>query len=328
MRDLAALPKAHLHLHLELGMRPATLAELCAKYDRPVPEIRGYGSFAAFNDMCIAATAVLRDGDDWARLADEMCVDHLAAGCVYLEPSFWAGNHRGTFGSDEAAWDVVLDSFEAAAARHGIAVGLMAPVDRVIDTPADAVVLADLAVSMRDRGVVALGLHNDEVGHPPSDFAEAFSVARDGGLLSTPHAGELEHGGVVAEAVDLLGADRIQHGVRAVEVDGLIERLAAEEVCLDVCPTSNLMLGVVADLADHPLPGLLAAGVPCSLNADDPLLFGSGILEEYELARTGLGLGDEQLAAMALASIDHSGAPDEVKAPARAGIAAWLATDA
>lgn len=328
MRDLAMLPKAHLHLHLELGMRPSTLADLCRKYDHPVPEIRGYGSFAVFNDMCIAATAVLRTRDDWDRLADEMCADHAAAGCVYLEPSFWAGNHRHTFGSDAAAWDVVIDAFAGAAAHHGVAIGYMAPVDRVVDTPADAVTLAHLAVSRRDRGVVALGLHNDEVGHPPGDFVDAFAVARDGGLLSTPHAGELEQGHVVAEAVDLLGADRIQHGIRAAEVDGLVERLAAEQVCLDVCPTSNVMLGVVKDLADHPLPSLLAAGVPCSLNADDPLLFGPGILEEYELARTELGLDDEQLAAMARASIDHGGAPEAVKATARAGIAAWLADDA
>ena len=313
MRDLRALPKAHLHLHLELGMRPATLRDLCAKYDRAVPETRGYGSFAVFNDMCIAATELLRDRDDWARLADEICADHVAAGCVYVEPSFWAGNHRDKFESDQAAWEAVLDVFAEASERHGIAVGLMAPVDRVVDTPEAAVELAGLAVSLRDRGVVSFGLHNDEVGHPAAPFVEAFRIARDGGLLSTPHAGELEHGGYVADALDLLGADRVQHGIRAVEVDGLVERLAAQQICLDICPTSNLMLGVVADLAEHPLPTLLAAGVPCSLNADDPLLFGPGVLEEYERARQELGLDDEQLAGMARASIDHSGAPDQVK---------------
>lgn len=328
MRDLRALPKAHLHLHLELGMRPDTLRDLCAKYDRPAPEIRGYGSFAVFNDMCIAATEVLREADDWARLADEICADHAAAGCVYLEPSFWAGNHRATFGSDEAAWDAVIDTFDQAASRHGLAIGYMAPVDRVIDTPADAVTLAKLAVSLRDRGMVALGLHNDEVGHPPGDFVEAFRIAREGGLLSTPHAGELEHGGYVRDSVDLLGADRIQHGVRAVEIDGLVARLADEQICLDVCPTSNLMLGVFADLADHPLLALLEAGVPCSLNADDPLLFGPGVLEEYELARATFGLTDQQLAGVARASIDHSGAPEDVKLSARAGIDAWLAAPA
>jgi adenosine deaminase len=325
MRDLRALPKAHLHLHLELGMRPDTLHDLCVAQDRAVPEVRGYGSFAVFNDMCIAATEVLATRADWVRLADEICADHAAAGCVYLEPSFWAGNHHRLFGDDITAWHAVLDIFGEAAERHGLAIGFMAAVDRVIDTPAAAVELAELAVSLRDRGMVALGLHNDEVGHPPGVFAEAFRVARDGGLLSTPHAGELEHGGYVLDSLEFLGADRIQHGVRAVEVDGLVERLAAEQICLDVCPTSNVMLGVFSDLSQHPLPTLLAAGVPCSLNADDPLLFGPDVLGEYELARREFALTDEQLAGIARASIDHSGAPDTVKVSARVGIDAWLA---
>ncbi len=328
MRDLRSLPKAHLHLHLELGMRADTLRDLCAKYGVDMPVVEGYGSFAVFNDMCIAATELLRDREDWERLAEEMCAEHVAAGCVYFEPSFWAGNHRSKYGSDEAAWDLVLDVFAAAAQRHGIAIGLMAPVDRVIDTPADAVELAKLAVRRRDEGIVSFGLHNDEVGHPPGGFVDAFRIAREGGLLSTPHAGELEHGGYVRDSLDLLGADRIQHGVRAVEVEGLVERLAAEQVCLDVCPTSNLMLGVVPSLDVHPLPALLDAGVPCSLNADDPLLFGPNVLEEYELARRQFGFDDELLAAIARASIVHSGAPDDVKQSALAGVDAWLAPPA
>src|SRR5829696_7050942 len=200
----------------------------------------------------------------------------------------------------------------------------MAPIDRVVDTPAAAVALAELALSRRDRGVVALGLHNDEVGHPPGDFVDAFRVGREGGLLSTPHAGELEHGGYVRDSVDLLDADRIQHGVRAVEVPGLVDRLAAESICLDVCPTSNVLLGVVPSLDDHPLGALLDAGVPCSVNADDPLLFGPGILEEYELCRTTLGFDDERMASIAWASIVHSGAPADVKERALAGIDEWL----
>lgn len=326
MRDLALLPKAHLHLHLELGMRPATLADLCAQHDRPVPTPpQTFGSFAVFNELCIAATEVLVDAEDWARIADEMCADHVAAGCVYFEPSFWAGNHRAKYGSDEAAWDIVLDAFDTAAARHGIEIGYMAPIDRVIDTPEDAVALAELAVRLRDRGVVALGLHNDEVGHPADPYVEAFRVGRAGGLLSTPHAGELEHGGYVRDAVELLHADRIQHGVRAVELPDLVERLAADGICLDVCPTSNVLLSIVPSMAEHPLPALLAAGVPCSLNADDPLLFGVGVLDEYERARHEMGLTDQQLADIARTSLVHSGAPDDVTSAALLGIDRWLA---
>lgn len=327
MRDLAELPKAHLHLHLELGMSPSRLEELATKYDREIPAIRGYGSFADFVDTCLAATDVLREPEDWDHLADDLCAEHVRDGAVYLEPSFWAGNYRHRFPSDEACWDVVLAAFDAASARHGIAVRFMAAVDRVVDSPEAAETLARLALSYPGH-IVSFGLHNDEVGHPPQDFVEAFRIAREGGLLITPHAGELEGGQYVADSIDLLGADRIQHGVRAFEVDGLVERVAEQGTCFDVCPTSNLMLSVFPSLAEHTLPALLDAGVRCSVNADDPLLFGPGLLEEYELCRREFGFGDERMAAIARASIDAGGAPDGVKASAFTGIDAWLAAPA
>jgi adenosine deaminase len=113
------------------------------------------------------------------------------------------------------------------------------------------------------------------------------------------------------------------HGVRAVEDPSLVARLADEGICLDVCPSSNVALGVVPRLEDHPLPQLLDAGVPCSLNADDPLLFGPGILAEYRLCRDQLGLDDDRLAAVAAASIAASGAPDDLKKSARVAVEAW-----
>ncbi len=326
MRDLAALPKAHLHLHLEAGMRPSTLADLAAKYGMEMPQIRGYGTFAAFSDMYVGAVAVLRERDDWERVADELMADHVADGAVYLEPSFGAINYRDRFASDRECWELVLEVFGAAAARHGLSLRWMVPVDRVMESPAEAVELARLAVALREHGIVSFGLHNDEVGHPPGDFVDAFRVARDGGLMSTPHAGELEHGGFVADSVDLLGAHRIQHGVRAFEVPGLVERLAEQQVCLDVCPTSNILLSVFPSLEAHSLPALLDAGVPCSVNADDPLLFGPGLLDEYRLCRDRLGFDDARMADIARSSIRFSGAPDDVKAAALAGIDAWLAS--
>ena len=308
-------------------MRPALLAELAAKYRREVPVIRGYGNFTAFAETYVAATDVLREREDWERLADELCEEHAREGAVYLEPSFWAGNHRHRFASDEACWEQLFEVFDAAAARHGITARFMVPVDRVRDTPDDAMKLAELALSYPDH-VVSFGLHNDEVGHPPRDFVDCFRVARDGGLLITPHAGELEHGQFVADSVDLLGAHRIQHGVRSFEVPGLVERLADLGTCLDVCPTSNIMLAVFPSVAEHPLPALLDAGVRCSVNADDPLLFGPGLLEEYELCRSTFGFDDERMAAIARASIESGGAPEPVKTAALVGITAWLEASA
>jgi adenosine deaminase len=328
-RDLRALPKGHLHIHLELAMRPALLADLAAAYGEQVPAVRGYGSFTAFSEMCQGAMSFLRTREDWERLAADMIDDALNDGVTYLEPGFTANNHAARWGSDDAVWEMVLEVFDKASAGTGVTVRFMSSVDRVFDTPDVAVGVAETALRFRSvdggPGIVAFGLHNDEVGHPAGDFVEAFRVAREGGLLSAPHAGELEHGGFVRDSIDLLGADRIQHGVRSFEVAGLVDDLAARGTCLDVCPTSNIMLSVFPSLAEHPLPALLAAGVRCSVNADDPLLFGVGILDEYELCRTELGLDDDTIAEIARTSITAGGAPAEVRESALAGIDAWLA---
>ncbi|GAA2005988.1 adenosine deaminase [Nakamurella flavida] len=327
MRDLRLLPKAHLHLHLEAGMRPGTLSELAAQKGLQVPEVGAYGDFSAFSAVYDLATRVLCTRADWERLAEEMMVDAAAEGCVYLEPAFWAARYRDTLGEDRDVWAVVLEIFGAAAARHRIGIGFIVAVDRVHDSPADAQRTAELAVTLKPWGVVGLGLHNDEIGHPPGDFAQAFAIARAGGLRSVPHAGELDCGQTVRDAVDLLGAVRVAHGVRAGEVPGLLERLAADGICLDVCPTSNRVLGVVPDTAGHPLRELLAAGVRCTLNADDPLLFSTTLLGEYEVARTVIGLDDATLARIARVSVEESRLPVGARHAALAGIVRWLTED-
>jgi adenosine deaminase len=130
----------------------------------------------------------------------------------------------------------------------------------------------------------------------------------------------------VVEAIDHLHADRIQHGVRAVEDPELLERLAGLDICLDVCPTSNVALGIAPSLGMHPLPQLLAAGVACSINADDPTIFGAGILDEYLSCRTEMGLSDEQLAECARTSIRYSSASESCRLQALAGIDSWIAS--
>jgi adenosine deaminase len=181
-----------------------------------------------------------------------------------------------------------------------------------------------LAAQFAGEGVVSFGLANDESAAGPEPFAPAFAVARSAGLLSAPHAGEHRGPESVSGAVDALGAHRVQHGVRAIEDSTLVTRLADRRICLDVCPTSNLLLSVAPDIQSHPLPHLLAAGVACSINADDPLLFGVGLLDEYELCRSDLGLDDATLAACARSSIEHSGAPERVRLQGVEGIASWL----
>ena len=201
---------------------------------------------------------------------------------------------------------MVLDALHAAGEQLGVGVGLMLAADRTVE-PSVAVEQARLAASRADRGIVSFGLANDEAIGPPEPYAEAFAIAKEAGLLSTPHAGELAGPESVWGALETLQPDRLQHGVRSIEDPELVKRLADSDIVLDVCPTSNLLLSVYPSLAEHPLPQLLEAGIQCSLNGDDPLLFGPVLLHEYELARTEMGLDDAALASVARASISGIG---------------------
>jgi adenosine deaminase len=325
MRDLAGLPKAHLHLHLEGAMRPATLAEMAARYGLAVPSVRGFGSFGAFAGMYLAACEVIRVADDLRRVVREVVADAAADGAAWIEPALYAPRHAKRLGSVEAVIEIALDALAEAGTEHQVGTALLLACDRTED-PSDALDQARLALRYRDRGVVGLGLANDEARFPPEPFAEAFALAGAGGLLRVPHAGELAGPHSVLGALDALGADRIQHGVRSIEDPDLVSRLADSPVCLDVCPTSNVLLSVSPSLAAHPLPALLDAGVRCSINADDPLLFGPGLLEEYQLGRDQLGCDDARLAHIARCSIEASGAPAAVKQRALKGVEGWLAT--
>jgi adenosine deaminase len=325
-RRLAALPKSHLHIHLEGAMRPTTLAELARERGIEVPPIRGYGSFTAFAGQYVAACDVLTSETQLRRLVDEVVADAAADGAWWIETAWYPLRHLPLAGGDRVALlELMLDANATAAKRHGVGVGLMVTVDRTRSVD-EAVELAQLAARFAGEGVVSFGLANDEALFPPEPFAPAFDIARSAGLLSAPHAGELDGPGSVVGALDALGADRIEHGVRAVEDPAVLARLADEGVVCDVCPTSNVLLSVYPSFDEHPLPAMLDAGVRCSINADDPLLFGPGLLDEYALCRERLGLSDGTLAAIARTSFEASGAPPSLGQDALAAIDAWLAT--
>jgi adenosine deaminase len=322
--SLRDLPKAHLHVHLEGAMRPTTLDELATRYGAPVPVVqKRFGTFADFQDLYVTAVGLLRSFDDLRRLVTEVVEDAAADGAVWIEPAVHLPDHAQLGPSDQVL-DVLVSAGLAAQEATGVGVGWLITADRTL-SPELAVVQAEVASRNSDRGVVAFGLANHEPAAPPEHFAEAFAVARAAGLIAAPHAGE--HGGPdsVLGAAETLGADRIQHGVRAIEDESVITRLADGRVCLDVCPTSNVALSVVADFCDHPLSSLLERGVPCSINADDPLLFGVGLLDEYRLCRDTLELDTNALAGCARASIEHSGAPTGLKTRSQRAIDRWQA---
>lgn len=323
-RSLVSLPKAHLHVHLEGAMRPTTLAELAERYGIEVLARPGrFGGFQHFLSLYRTASRVIQTLDDLQRVVREVVEDAHADGAVWVEPAVHVPNHDD-LGREELVLEALLDAARSAAAATGTGVGLIVALDRTL-SPDIELSQARLAVRYADDGVVALGLANDETAAPPEPFEAAFRLAREAGLLTTPHAGEHDGPRSVRGAMEALGADRVQHGVRAVEDRDLVCRLADQGVCLDVAPTSNAALGVVTDLAEHPLAQLLAAGVACSINADDPLLFACGLADEYQLCREVLGLDDAALAECAWASVLHSGAPEQLKRTADAAIGRWLA---
>ena len=323
MRDLADLPKAHLHLHLDGTIRRTTYAELAAERGLEAPLPTSFGSFDAFGETIVAAARVLEDAAVVERVVDETLADAARDGVVWLELSVWPGLFAGRLGTDLEAVDVVLRAGHRAAAKHGVGFGLVVAANR--DRGAsEAIRVAHVAAMRAGQGVTGFGLDGDEASYPPALFVSAFAVAHAAGLQAVPHAGELAGAAGVSDALDLLGATRVMHGVRAVEDADLTSRLATSGVCLDVCPTSNVLLAVAPSFELHPLPALLASGVRCSLNADDPLPFGVSILDEYERCRSRMGLNDAQLADIARASLLASAAPRDLVRQSLEAVGEWL----
>jgi adenosine deaminase len=191
--------------------------------------------------------------------------------------------------------------------------------------PLDARTLARLAAQYAGRGVVGFGLSNDERRGSTPEFAAAFRIAERAGLRLVPHGGELRGADHIRVCLDALGADRLGHGVRSVEDPAVLERIVDSGVALEVCPVSNVALGVYSDLTSVPLPQLLDAGATVALGADDPLLFGSRLEGQYATMRAAHDLTDHQLAELARMSFRASCAPDDVRKSALADIDAWLA---
>lgn len=324
-RDLSALPKAHLHVHLAGAARPETYVAIAetAGLPAPMPE-PPYASFTHFQTTISAVVETMRTPEALARVTREVVQDAARAGAVWIEPSLETGLLGRAAGDElDPGVELALSTGLEAAEEVGIGFGLVVAINRTLGLD-EAVTTARMAAKLAGSGVVGLGLDGDETGSAPAQFAEAFEIGRSAGLLSVPHSGELEGPESVREAVETLRPRRLMHGVRAAEDPAVLSFLVERDVALDVCPTSNVALAVAASLHEHPLPRLLEAGVRCSMNADDPLLFASHLLGEYELGRDVLGLSDEQLADIARTSIEYSGSSDALKRSALVGIETWL----
>jgi len=212
----------------------------------------------------------------------------------------------------------------AAETSTGIGIAVIIAANRTRH-PLDARTLARLAAQYAGHGVVGFGLSNDERRGATTDFAPAFAIAERAGLLLVPHGGELLGPDSVRRCLDDLHAGRLGHGVRVAEDPALLERVVSRGVTLEVCPVSNVALGVYSDLTSVPLPVLLDAGASVALGADDPLLFGSRLTGQYATMRAAHSLSDSQMAELAAMSIRASRAPDSRKAGLLHEVDDWLA---
>lgn len=335
MRSVSALPKAHLHLHFTGSMRHTTLVELAERDGIGLPRAlvedwppqlvatdeKGWFRFQHLYDV---ARSVLRTEDDVRRLLMEAALDDAADGSVWTEIQVDPSGYAGRFGGITNFTELVLDAVRDAADNAGIGMGVVIAANRTRH-PLDARTLARLAAQYAGRGVYGFGLSNDERRGDTAAFGPAFAIAERAGLASVPHGGELLGAPHVAQCLDHLQPNRLGHGVRAVEDPRVLERIAAAGITLEVCPTSNVSLGVYKTLQEVPVRALMAAGVGVSLGSDDPLLFGSRLAGQYAVLRAAQEFTDAELAELARGSINGSYAPDDLKALSLVAIGHWLA---
>lgn len=284
-------PKIELHVHLEGAVRAPTLLAMARRNDLPLPAdtVEGLASlyqftdFAHFIQVWILTTNVMRTADDFRQIVVDYATEAKSHGAVYLEAIFSPIERvmRGV------QWDELFEGYcdgaQQAEEEHGVVVRLTpdgyrgAQVELVEE-------MARQATKHRARGIVGMGIGGPEKGQPPRPYAKAFAIARDGGLGAVPHAGEVCGPESIRETVAALGASRVRHGISAIDDPVLTRELAARGIVLDVCPTSNLRTKAVESLDAHPLRRLIDAGVACTVNTDDPAMFGTDLGREHEIA--------------------------------------------
>jgi adenosine deaminase len=303
--EVAAVPKAELHVHLEGTATPDLIRRLAARNGVALPEQRLFnpdGSFA-WNDFLhflesydIAASAI-RTAQDYRDVTYEYLAACAAEGAVYVEliASLDHGRHVGLDDAEHLAG--IAQGIDDARADHGIVGRIISSIVRNFGV-ADCEDVAQRTVRLAHPYVVGFNMAGDEAHFPAGDYARAFSIAHDAGLGCSVHAGEHAGPESIRAALALPGVVRISHGVRAVEDPDLVQELSDRQIVLEVCPTSNVVLGVFPSYEDHPLGVLRAAGVPVTLGSDDPPYFGTTIGREYELAHDRLGCTLEDLGAI------------------------------
>jgi adenosine deaminase len=326
MGDLAAfiagLPKAELHVHHIGSAAPRTVAQLAARHDgaTPVPAdpdlLAGYfefTDFAHFIEVYLSVVDLVRDAEDVWTLTYDIARGLAEQNVRYAELTLtpYSSIVRGI--PAEAFCDAVEDARRRAEDDFGTQLRWCFDIPGEAGTEAGDLTL-DVALRLQPEGLVSFGLGGPERGVPRGRFAEHFRAARAAGLHSVPHAGESTGPDSVWAALDELGAERIGHGIAAARDEALLARLRADGIVLEICPTSNVCTRSVPSLVEHPLPALVAAGVPVTINSDDPPMFSTSINREYEVAAELLGLDEAGVAELARGAVRAAFLPDPGKA--------------
>ena len=332
MRELWTLPKTHLHLHFTGSARLTTIRELAEKYGISLPfslvnEEFDWGDsgrdWSYFQDLYDAARHTIRSPEGVHRIIREAAEDDTVEGSGWLELQVDPSSYARFLGGLIPTVEVMVDACQDASRTTGVGIGLVLAVSWDA-SPEHAEHVARVAARYAHRGVVGFGISNDERLGEPEAFISASHIARDAGLLVTPHTGFYTNHLHVLQCVELLGARRIGHGITAALSPRTLETLARRQVTMEICPTSYLPLGVLPSLAQVPIAAFQQAGVPVALGADDPLIFGTRLVGQYEILRDVHGLDDHTLADLARQAVCAATAPTEIAERLLAGIDAWV----
>jgi len=337
-RDLVEMPKCNLHTHLEGSVRPKTFIALAAQQNLPVPFTedeaadhlqisREEKSLVDYLDKIMINYQVLKNYTALKRVAFEAAEDAFRDGVIYLELRAGPVTHSREELTVEACVEAMLEGLAEAQENFGIVARLIIAGLRNHD-PQHNTKLADIALRYRDNGVVGFDLAGDEAGYPAELHREAFAKVRDSGLGITVHAGEASGHENVRYAVSVIGADRIGHGVRSIDSIPTMELVRDKQVLLEICPTSNVHTGAVANLEAHPVNMFFDFGIPISIGDDDPITSRTRVSSELMLIKEAFGFTQKDLLKIQLSSLEHSFLRDEMlKTQLRKKVEAFLIND-
>ena len=316
-RFLLHLPKVELHVHLEGAMRPAVLLELARRngIELPANDEAGlkrwfrFTDFEHFVQVYLACSRALRRPEDFKLLTLDFLAEQAYQNVVYTEAHFTISTHLANGANGDEVLAAMAEAIAEGERRYGVTLRLIPDIVRNVGLPPADLTLEWALAGRRSGVVVALGLSGSESRFPTEPFAEHFAAAGREGLHRVAHAGETAGPESIRTALAVCGAERIGHGVRSVDDPALLDELRAAQIPLEVCPSSNVCLGVVPDYASHPFDRLYRAGLALSVNSDDPAFFNTNLTRELLRLHQTFGYSPAELAGLSLAALRHAFLP-------------------